>query len=490
MDADNLVKNSSRMINRRLQLIIAGGFAIMLALMGVMAMLNYYSMATMKTSLSKIIDRNNLATQHIHQMGSIARERSIILSRLVTEKDPFVRDEDLVRYSQLAGEFVEHRIGLEKLIETEKGRDLLAEVKKALLITQPLHENIISMIVTSQLEEAIQRIPQALKAQGKVIDILENMASYQQELNIELGKRVNTDFEKNYIIVFSVAGLFILIGGFTGYHVVRINNRQHKDLENMNKVLEISNKTLEEATNAARRANQTKSEFIANMNHELRTPMTSIKGSIGMLNSGMFPEIETEVLNLIKIADQNADRLMNLITDVLDFSKIEAGEVDINERDVDLRKNIARIMLPFKLRAEKKGLHLSHSVDENFPHLVSMDFEYVSKVISQLLDNAFKFTEEGEINLNVSQIPGRNVIHFIVSDSGPGVKPSEMECIFETFVQGDGSSTRLHGGTGLGLSISKKIVNAMNGEIGVESVYGKGSSFWFNLPLKVISAAA
>lgn len=472
-------------IARHIHAAVFVGFSVMLILMLVMAGTSYYNLSMLDDSLHTIIDENNVANQHIHRLGSIARERSIILNRVINDTDPFSRDEDLIRYSELAGEFIENRIALENIITSPQALKYLEQIKLELRRTQQLHERVVTLVQMNEIEQALQHVPDALSEQQKVINLLEEMASHQQQLSQTIEQQMLSEFNDSYMIVTGIAIFFVLIGLLVSVIVVRKNDHQHQALVESNTELEKANAVLEEATRSAKRANQIRSEFIANMSHELRTPMTSIKGSLGMLNSGMFPDLGNDVLNLIQIADDNADRLLGLITDILDFSKLEAGDVELNLRDTNIRQHIERMTLPFKLRADKECTELVVNIDENFPAVIKLDFEYLAKVLTQLLDNAFKFTDKGSIVLDISQVPEKNLIHFMISDSGPGISPESLEGIFESFVQGDGSSTRKYGGTGLGLSICHKIVTAMNGEIGVDSVVGKGSTFWFNLPLFV-----
>lgn len=490
MDTLNTPALLSTSITQKIQRLMIFGFCVLLLLMGVIAGSAYYNIYSMEKSLETIIDENNLATQYTYRLGSIARERSIILNRIVNEPDPFIRDEDVLRYSELAGEFIEQRLELEELIKTQQGKQYLKELKDTLNKTQASHENVIALVRMNEIDKALVKIPLALQEQQRVISVLEKMMIYQQQLNQDVEEATLADFEKSYAVLLGTTFLFILIGGLTGVFVVKMNNEQHKELVALNSVLQKSNESLEAATKSAKNANKLRSEFIANMSHELRTPMTSIKGSLGMLNSGMFSDLDKEILNLIKIADENVDSLMHLISDILDFSKIEAGDVEIIPREVDIRQDIDRMILPFKLRADKENINLIVNIEDEIPQTISVDFEHLSKTLSPLLDNAFKFTDEGDITVEVSQVAGEKQMQIIITDSGCGIKHEDLDKIFDNFVQGDGSSTRKYGGTGLGLSISKKIVEAMGGTIGVESVQGKGSSFWLTLPLVKLDKAA
>lgn len=262
-------------------------------------------------------------------------------------------------------------------------------------------------------------------------------------------------------------------------------NNLAANLKNAHTDLMINQKRLLEAKGKAEEASVAKSEFLASMSHEIRTPMNVILGMTEVLSEAdLSPEHEKS----LSILTRAGNALMHLIDDILDLSRIESGHLEMDETEFELENILAETVSVLSVVAQKKGLKLSYNIEPDVPKNIIVDPKCLLQILFNLVGNAVKFTEKGQIDINLRKIEIKNEkieLEFYIKDTGIGIPEDKLDTIFERFTQADTSTTRKYGGTGLGTAISKKFVELMGGRIWVESKLGEGSTFYFTVKLNV-----
>lgn len=443
----------------------------MLILMGCITGFGLWGMDLIRHKAENIVQNQLEKVRLVTAMRAAARERTVILQRMIMMNDPFERDEEFMRFNHFGAKFMNNRIALNEKILTAEEIAILERQGVISRVAVPLQDNIIDLIVGDDIEEARSiLVEEAVPMQDKVLVELNQLLDFQLHAADRAVKEAESAYEKGrfWILLTTAAAAFI------GLIITVIVNRRANSAKQQREVF----------VNQVLDATKAKSAFLANMSHEIRTPLTGIIGfaELSLTSNQTKEDRITSIKNILK----SGKHLLSIINDILDISKIEAEKLEVEHIDmspIDILEDVKSIAT---LQAEEKGIEFFINYIFPLPKLISSDPLRIKQILLNLCSNAIKFTNKGVVHINVSADIAKEKMFFEVIDSGIGLNQEQQSHIFEAFKQADATTTRKFGGTGLGLSLSKQLSEMLGGDISVQSQIDVGSKFCVSIKTGLI----